>query len=160
VSAVAIARFRAEDQDAVRALVLDGLRERWGALDPSLNADLDDIARTYAADHVVLVAHVDGELVGTGTLLLRAGAGEIVRMSVATPRRRTGIGRALVDALLAEARGRGLTRVVLETTAAWTDAVTFYERCGFTITHEETGSFGRDVYLACDLERGEGRHAE
>ncbi len=60
-----IARFRPEDQDAVRALILAGLEERWGAVDPSLNPDLDDIAAIYA-DSVVLVAWTGNEIVGAG----------------------------------------------------------------------------------------------
>jgi ribosomal protein S18 acetylase RimI-like enzyme len=142
-----IEAFTPADQDAVRALVLDGLRERWGGLDPSLNADLDDIARSYAGA-VVLVARLDDRVVGTGTLVLRPEAGEIVRMAVAADVRRRGIGRALVDALLDAARARALTQVVLETTAEWTDAVGFYEGCGFACTHVEIGRFGRDVHLA------------
>jgi GNAT superfamily N-acetyltransferase len=145
-----IEAFTQEDQDAVRALILEGLRERWGPLDPSLNADLDDIARSYGGAEV-LVARLDGRVVGTGTLVLRGDVGEIVRMSVATDLRRRGIGRALVDALLDAARARDLPRVVLETTAEWTDAVNFYERCGFAQTHVEIGRFGRDVHLACPL---------
>jgi GNAT superfamily N-acetyltransferase len=145
-----IEAFTPADQDAVRALILDGLRERWGRLDPSLNADLDDIARSYDGA-VVLVARLDGRVVGTGTLVRRGDVGEIVRMSVVPAVRRHGIGRALVDALLDAARVRDLTRVVLETTEEWTDAVAFYERCGFARTHVEIGRFGRDVHLARPL---------
>jgi GNAT superfamily N-acetyltransferase len=154
VSKVDIRPFTPTDQDAVRRLVLAGLEERWGRLDPALNADLDDIASTYAGA-IVLVARVDDRLVGTGTLVPRAAEGELVRMAVARDARRGGIGRALVDELVAAARRMGLARLVLETTAAWSDAVSFYERCGFTITHDEVGEFGRDVHFVREL-RGRG----
>jgi hypothetical protein len=76
-----IERFDPSMQDAFRALVLDGMAERWGAVDESLNTDLDDIDNQYEND-CVLVA-VDGvTVVGTGILLIRATEGEIVRMSV------------------------------------------------------------------------------
>jgi GNAT superfamily N-acetyltransferase len=155
VSAPEIRPFTPADQDAVRRLVLDGLEERWGTLDPALNADLDDIATSYAGA-VVLVAHCGGRPVGTATLVPRAAAGEVVRMAVARDARRAGIGRALVEELAVAARRMGLARLVLETTATWSDAVTFYERCGFTITHDAVGRFGRDVHLA----RGLGREGE
>jgi ribosomal protein S18 acetylase RimI-like enzyme len=159
MSAVVIETFRPADQDEVRALILEGLQERWGALDPSLNRDLDDISATYR-DHLVLVARDGSRVVGTGTLRRRGREGEIVRMAVATNRRGRGIGRALVEALAVQAGVHGIQRLVLETTATWVDAVTFYEHCGFTITHEEHGEFGRDVYLARDLGREEGTDAE
>ena len=150
MSSLRITRFTPADQEAVRALVLGGLRERWGRLDPSLNGDLDDIGRAYP-DAVVRVARLDDRIVGTGILKVRSDAGELMRMSVAGDVRRLGIGRALVDEFVAIARQLGLSRLVLETTAEWVDAVTFYERCGFTITHDEIGRFGRDLYLALEL---------
>ena len=55
------------NQTAVRALILAGLEERWGWLDPTMNPDLDDMISTYR-DAQTVVAHVDGVVVGTGTL--------------------------------------------------------------------------------------------
>ncbi|HEY3725020.1 MAG TPA: hypothetical protein VGN59_16840 [Acidimicrobiia bacterium] len=40
MSELEIARFAPGDQGAVRALILEGLAEHWGTLDPSLNPDL------------------------------------------------------------------------------------------------------------------------
>jgi ribosomal protein S18 acetylase RimI-like enzyme len=42
-----------------------------------------------------------------------------------------GVGRALVDALLAEARADGLELIVLTVTDGNAKAVQLYERCGF-----------------------------
>jgi hypothetical protein len=39
-----ISPFHPADQAAARTLILAGLQERWGHLDPRYNADLDDIA--------------------------------------------------------------------------------------------------------------------
>jgi hypothetical protein len=44
---IRIARFDHPMQDAFRLLVLDGMAERWGPVDESLNADLDDIDTHY-----------------------------------------------------------------------------------------------------------------
>ena len=48
--------FTAADQDAVKDLVLAGLADHWGTLDPTLNPDLNDIAGHYAAEAGIPVA--------------------------------------------------------------------------------------------------------
>jgi len=50
-----VRRFDPSDQEHARALILEGLKEHWGQIDPSLNRDLDDIAVTYK-DGLFLVA--------------------------------------------------------------------------------------------------------
>ncbi len=67
-------------------------------------------------------------------------------MAVSAPR----CSRALVGV----ARRNGWKAVVLETTATWTDAVRFYERFGFELTHYEDGAFGRDAYFRLELAEG------
>jgi GNAT superfamily N-acetyltransferase len=124
--------FAPADQAAARALILDGLREHWGWLDPTLNPDLDDITASYIAPgHVFLVATIGPAIAGTGALKIAGAAGQIVRMSVGLPWRRRGIGRAVMVALLANARERGLSRVWMETNDDWGDALGLYQRCGF-----------------------------
>ncbi len=144
---LSIVPFAPEHQNHVRALILAGLAERWGVLDPARNGDLEDIASSYH-DADVLVALLGDRVVGVGACVPRSqGVGEIVRMSVAGDLRRYGIGRALLQALCTRARAAGLTRIVLETTATWDDAIRFYQRYGFRITHAHDG----DVYFALDL---------
>ena len=123
--------FRPEDQAAARALILEGLAEHWGWLDSSLNPDLEDLATWYQGQ-VLLVAHLAGELVGTGALTWeRQGVGRIQRMSVARRWRRHGIASAILARLLDEARALGYRHVVLETTSTWEDAKGFYVQHGF-----------------------------
>ena len=142
--------FRPADQVPVRRLILAGLAERWGRLDPAKNQDLQDVAGSYAAG-VFLVALLGDEVVGTGALVPEAaGVGRIVRMSVARRLRRQGVGRQLLQALLVEARARGYRRLVLETTATWEDAVAFYRRQGFRPVGERSG----DLHLELELEEG------
>jgi GNAT superfamily N-acetyltransferase len=69
-------------------------------------------------------------------------------MSVAADMRRRGIGRMILAQLVERARAGGFRRLILETTATWEDAVAFYRRCGFVVTHHQAG----DVYFALDLE--------
>lgn len=124
--------FRPDDQPAAKALILAGLAEHWGRLDPTLNPDLDDIAASYA-DAVFLVAELDGQIVGTGVLVAEtAVVGRIVRMSVARAQRRRGIARQLLAALIAAAQAKQYTQLVLETTATWDDAIGFYRAAGFS----------------------------
>jgi GNAT superfamily N-acetyltransferase len=151
VGAARVERFRADDLDAVRALVLAGLEEHWGALDPTLNPDLEDLAGAYVHG-AVLVARLDGAIVGCGVLVpTGTGEAEVKRMSVASEHRRRGIATAVLDALVDIARGWGCRAVVLETTTSWSDAVAFYRRAGFTHTHDDVGAFGSDSHFRLDL---------
>ena len=143
--------FESGDQEAVRGLVLAGLRERWGeAFDPTFNADVDDVAASYVArGATVLVAEgVDGRIVGVGVLLrLPDGSGRLVRVSVDADARRRGHGRRLVEALVEVARSEGRPRVRVLTDTPWTSAVALYRACGFVVT----GQDDRDIELVLDL---------
>lgn len=142
-----IVPFRPEDQTDVKTLVLAGLAEHWGQLDPAKNQDLNDIAAAYAQGNFFVASWHD-TIVGTGALLPRSErVAEIVRMSVASHMRRRGIGRSLLQQLVAQARLRGYRRIILETTATWNDVIAFYRQQGFAVTHERDG----DVYFALDL---------
>lgn len=69
--------------------------------------------------------------VGTGRLL---PDGHIGRMAVRKTARGGGVGGALLQALMAQARARGDQRVVL---SAQTHAAPFYQRHGFTVAGDE-----------------------
>jgi GNAT superfamily N-acetyltransferase len=128
-------------------LILRGLEQRWGSLDPSCNPDLNDIGSTYN-NAIFLVAVMDRQLVATGGLVpLDDHVGQIVRMSVDAAFRRKGIGRRMFDRLCEEARNRGMQRLQLETTAAWDDAVEFYVRCGCV----KTEVLDEDQHFTFDL---------
>lgn len=131
--------FARADQAAAQALILAGLAERWGQLDPTLNLDLRDIATSYAAG-CFLVAYWGDTLIATGALLPEGpGVGRIVRMSVRADLRGQGLGRRMLDALVDAARARGDLHLALETTSTWTDAIRFYTRSGFTVIGEHDG---------------------
>jgi ribosomal protein S18 acetylase RimI-like enzyme len=139
--------FHPQDQKEVKDLILDGLMERWGSLDPSRNHDLDDITTSYSGA-LFLVTRLDGRLVGTGALLPYAQeVGEIVRMSVEKACRRRGIGRLILRRLLEHAQQSGYRQVILETTATWQEAINFYLDNGFQVTQFQDG----DIYFCLDL---------
>lgn len=152
VGTTVVRDLQAADHDDVRRLVLAGLAEHWGKVDPTLNPDLDDLAAAHPGGRTVVA--VDGErIVGTGTVVRRdAGTAEIVRMSVHADRRGGGLGRAIVDELVGTAARWGVRRVVLETTSTWTGTIAFYRRCGFAVTHTTTGPFGEDTWFERVLE--------
>jgi putative acetyltransferase len=146
---ILIRPFHPTDQNAAKALILTGLAEHWGWLDPARNPDLDDITTSYASAHF-LVAYFDGRMVGTGALLRHSQTiAEIVRMSVSKPYRRRGIGRKILTHLLNLARQSGYRQVILETTATWHEVVQFYKNNGFQVTHYQDG----DIYFCLDLNR-------
>lgn len=72
-----------------------------------------------------------GRALGTGRLL---PDGHIGRMAVLREARGSGVGSALLTALMAEARRRGHAKAVL---SAQTQAVPFYQRHGYGIVGDE-----------------------
>ena len=145
--AITILPFQPENQEQVKRLILTGLAEHWGVLDPSRNPDLNDIASTYSSA-VFLVAWLQDKVVGTGAVVPQSdGSAEIVRMSVAADMRRAGIGSLLLRRLCQDAHSAGCHTLVLETTATWQDAIDFYLHFGFQITHHQDG----DVYFSLDF---------
>ncbi len=147
---IRIRPWTAADQAVARQLVLAGLGEHWGFIDDTRNPDVDDIETHYLRQgHLFVVAEVGTELVGTGALVhVQADTVRMVRVSVHKGWRRLGIGRILVEHLVAAARQRGARRVVVETTRDWHEAISLYQSCGFTQYAEDV----EDVHLTLDLE--------
>lgn len=136
---VEIRIFRTEDHPTVRKLILTGLGEHFGHIDENFNPDIDDIEVSYLSKgRAFFVAESDDQITGTGGFILeQPGVGRIVRMSVRRDCRRKGIGRRMVEHLLAEARRQGCTKVLVETNHDWDDAVSFYRDCGFTESYRD-----------------------
>jgi ribosomal protein S18 acetylase RimI-like enzyme len=153
------------DAEAVGALSVVAYRED-GYLDgiggPELGADLADGARRVREATVLVAETDDGELVGTVTLAepgspyaetAEPGEIEVRMLAVAPAARRQGIAAALMEAAHAEARQRGMRRVVLCSEASYTQVHRFYERLGYQRQPERDWtpggvpllSFGRPV---------------
>jgi ribosomal-protein-alanine N-acetyltransferase len=84
------------------------------------------------ASRYYLVAEQDGQIVAYAGLLAAGGQGDVLTIAVATARWGQGIGSALLERLLAEARRRGCTEVFLEVRADNARAQRLYRWRGFT----------------------------
>ncbi len=148
-SNIRIRSFTSADQDAARALILQGLGEHFGFIDETLNPDLDDISASYLTEgHLFLVAEQQQTLVGTGALLLpSATAGELVRISTHPVYRRLGIARAICQQLIEYGRQRELHKLIVKTNLEWDEAIKLYQQLGFVEFRHST----RGVALALDL---------
>jgi GNAT superfamily N-acetyltransferase len=122
------------DFDAFRALADDyeaalpeALRhEAWPA-------ERDDVARHYGAPHTVLLAREGSRDIGCVVMAARDADSVVVKKLYVCPEgRAAGTGRALMDALIAQARERGCARVLLDTHAEELPAAyRLYQRLGF-----------------------------
>ena len=136
---IVIAQAKPAEFSLVRALIVQGLAERWKPYEPTFNPDLEDFT-TFYGDSVVLVARIEDQIVACGVVMKeRDGVGRIVRMSVSKEHRRLGLGSRLLAALLQAGNELGYRQFVLETTATWESAVAFYQSHGFSRTKLENG---------------------
>ena len=85
---------------------------------------------------VRLVAEVDGHVVANGQLTHQGAQAEIGSLIVAPSYRRSGIGRRLLRALVAEGRRQGMRSIVLTASVAEPWLRSWYEREGFACVGE------------------------
>jgi [ribosomal protein S18]-alanine N-acetyltransferase len=116
----------ASDLPAVRAAD----EEAFGAEAWTAAAWQQEWAGVPAMRHLA-VAVADGRVVGFGVLSTVADVADLHRVGVALGRRRRGLGTALVESLIAEARRRGCVRMQLEVEDRNEGAVALYDRLGF-----------------------------
>ncbi|MEL6207761.1 MAG: GNAT family N-acetyltransferase [Pseudomonadota bacterium] len=131
------------EREAYRAMMIDfyrGIRELLTA------AGGPDLVPEEAADaslaqmdkllppvgRLVVARDGAGRIVGTGALRLVGGdAAEFKRMYVRPEARGAGLGRALFEARIAEARALGCRRLLADTVKGNTPMLTLYGRYGF-----------------------------
>ena len=81
--------------------------------------------------HVFLLWEDGGRVLGYAWYEFILDEGSVGDVAVAPEARHRGIGRALTEAMLADARARGLATLTLEVRQSNAPARTLYERCGF-----------------------------
>src|SRR5579871_480528 len=102
-----------------------------------------------------------GRIVGCCALLpMGPGEFEVAKMAVAAAHRGAGIGRKLLEKVIAEARAGGATRLYLETNRKLTPAIGLYESVGFRHIPPARvipSPYARaNVYMEMDLDRATG----
>ena len=143
---ISVVKVRSSEEiDAVRTLVwefLDVMRERYPDMQAEIDAyiahqniagQLEDFATYYLppAGECFLGLH-DGAPVGIVMMKPKGdGDGEMNRMYVRAPARGLGLGRRLGEALVDEARSRGLGTVWLDALYRHVEAIPLYESLGF-----------------------------
>jgi ribosomal protein S18 acetylase RimI-like enzyme/catechol 2,3-dioxygenase-like lactoylglutathione lyase family enzyme len=106
--------------------------DRDGVIEHHHAAFFDDVDRLFGTRGRLLVAHLDGEPVGTVALRpLDGDVGEIKRLYVQPGARGAGVGRALIDRLIADAQAEGYRLLRLETMTFMAEAIALYRTLGF-----------------------------
>jgi ribosomal protein S18 acetylase RimI-like enzyme len=137
------------EHEAVGRLTLDAYAANGYIVEDDFYAAhlLDATAR--AEDGELLVAELDGELVGTVTFCPEGSSfcevaglheGEFRMLAVAPAARRRGAAEALVRACLERSRERGYAAVVLSSLPVQVEAHRLYGRLGFRRTPEKDWS--------------------
>jgi GNAT superfamily N-acetyltransferase len=146
-SSVVLRQARADDiPEIVGLLAADQLgATRDGVRTPEDLAGYLEAFRTIDADpaHLLVVAESGPDIVATMQLsflpgLARRGAlrAQIEAVRVGGGYRSRGLGAAMIDWAIGEARRRGCALVQLTTDKSRTSAHRFYERLGFVASHE------------------------
>lgn len=121
-------------QDDVRRLVA-ALNAHLSPLSPPEFQFQMTVDQMAGADTTVVVARLDGEAVGIGALkVCDEGLGEVKRMFTQPKVRGQRVGSAILGAIEAEARRKGLRTLLLETGvgAGFEGAHRLYSRSGFS----------------------------
>lgn len=111
------------------------LEERFGfrlSTSKSIAADVSTIDKFAPPAGRLLLACDGDDVVGVGCLKrIRGDTAEIKRMYVDPQQRGRGVGRALLDSLLAAGREQGYSRVLLDSAAFMEDGHRLYRSVGF-----------------------------
>jgi predicted GNAT family N-acyltransferase len=111
------------------------LRERVFVQEQGVPPALEMDSLDAAAVHFLRRDEETGEALATARLLDKGGGtAKIGRVAVSAPARGRGLGREIMQAVLAEARRRGFAEAVLD---SQTYAIPFYARLGFVPEGEE-----------------------
>lgn len=120
---VEIRKMRREDAEAASEIEREAFSMPWQAKD-----FLEMVEAEYAHYYAAIQ---EGRLVGCCGLRNIAGEGEITNVVVAEAARGKGIGRRLMEHMLAQAEEMGISACTLEVRVSNRAAISLYEKLGF-----------------------------
>jgi ribosomal-protein-alanine N-acetyltransferase len=124
--------MRAQDLPAVAALELASHAAPWTE---------GNFRDALAAGYGALVGERDGVIVAYGVLMLSPGEAQLLNLTVAASARRRGLGRRLLQRLLADALGVGVAQCFLEVRESNHSAMALYLREGFAPVARRAGYY-------------------
>lgn len=136
---VRVALAGPDDAPLVRRIMLAAFEQFRGTLEPpssALDETDDDVRRAIAAGGAVIAWRGD-VAVGSARFLPRADYLYVGRVAVLPEQRGLGVAGALLAALDAQARARGLPEVRVEVRLSLPDNVAFFRRLGFRTISEQ-----------------------
>jgi putative acetyltransferase len=149
-SGLTIREFQPGDEGAFRDLNVEWI-ERYFTLEPK-DREMLEHPREKILDRGgrIFFAVRDGASIGCCALIaMGPGEFEVAKMAVAPSHRGGGIGRVLLEQVIAEARASGVTRLFLETNRKLAPAIRLYESVGFR--HIPADQVAPSPYARCDI---------
>jgi len=130
MSCVTVRPIRSSDAAAIAGLSEEAFADSYPF---DWNANAEALVGASASGRVsVCIAEDGGDIVGYCNLRAWPAGGWIDQIAVRRSHRRLGVGRALLVAILEQAKARGFWKVSLIVSAADLAALRFYESSGFT----------------------------
>jgi putative acetyltransferase len=150
-----IRQIQPADNPVIAQIIRDTLTE-FGANHPGTvyyDPTTDALFELFQqAKSVYNIAEVDGKIVGGGGIFPTEGLPEetceLVKMYLLPEARGTGMGTALINCCLDQAKNLGFSKVYLETMNELKAALKVYERLGFTYL---SGPMGNSGHFGCPL---------
>jgi ribosomal protein S18 acetylase RimI-like enzyme len=116
-----------DDREQLRRLLADYLLEFDGRTEPYPYFD----AYWHEAERLPFLVEADGDVVGFCLIRVRDGGWDVAEFSITPDRRRTGVGRAAVEAVADRARSAGATHLQAKVHPDNRRALPFWLAVGF-----------------------------
>lgn len=133
---LAIAPMTRDDLDVVDEIERHSFKHPWPA-----SVFAEELTRTWARVDVIRLA---GRVVGFVDYWLVHDEVHLLAIAIHPDARRRGIGKRLLDHLIALARGRGAALITLEVRRSNAPAITMYQRAGFEVVGERPRYYAED----------------
>src|SRR5215831_18466401 len=129
---ITIREFQPGDENAFRRLNEEWIVRYFGSLEAKDEEVLDNPLEILRAGGRIFFAVSGSETIGCCALVtMGAGELEVAKMAVTESWQRAGVGRRLLEAVIAAGRETGAHRLFLETNHVLAPAIHLYESLGF-----------------------------